>query len=371
MNQETDERPASPQPHTGLRVARKKKWYIVVPVALALGLGMVTLAGLAWYKIQLQPVNSSSKQQVRLKVEQGETPQMITEKLSKNGLIRSELSFEWYVKLSDSSQSLKAGLYTLSPSMSVPVLVENLSRGQSDTFTLTLFPGATLRDTTDTPPKNKLDVKSVLLRAGYDETAVEKALNKTYDHPVLASKPDSADIEGYVYGETYQFDSTATPEDVIVRSFDELYKTVQENELEAAYKKRGLSLYEGITLASIIQREVAVPQDQKQIAGVFYNRIKQGIMLGSDVTYQYIADKTGVDRDPRLDSPYNTRRFEGLPPGPIAAPGNSALLATANPTPSDFIFFLSGDDDKTYFGKTQAEHEANIRNHCQEKCKIL
>ena len=94
-------------------------------------------------------------------------------------------------------------------------------------------------------------------------------------------------------------------------------------------------------------------------------------MLGSDVTYQYITDKLGVPRDINYDSPYNTRRFAGLPPGPIASPGKDALIAVGAPATSDYLFFLSGDDNVTYFARTVEEHEANIRNHCQQKCEII
>ena len=94
------------------------------------------------------------------------------------------------------------------------------------------------------------------------------------------------------------------------------------------------------------------------------------MVLGSDVTYQYIADKTGVTRDPGLDSPYNTRRYPGLTPTPIASPGKAALLAVANPAAGDYIYFLSGDDDVTYFAHTYAEHERNIVDYCQKKCSV-
>ena len=93
--------------------------------------------------------------------------------------------------------------------------------------------------------------------------------------------------------------------------------------------------------------------------------------LGSDVTYQYIADKTGVARDPNLDSPYNTRRYAGLPPGPIATPGLGSLRAVATPAVGDYLYFLSGDDNVTYYSHTLAEHEANISAHCKIKCSTL
>ena len=89
------------------------------------------------------------------------------------------------------------------------------------------------------------------------------------------------------------------------------------------------------------------------------------------MTYQYIADKQGIERRIDLDSPYNTRRYVGLPPGPIATPGVDALRAVANPAPGDYLYFLSGDDDVTYFGRTLQEHERNIIDHCAKKCQII
>lgn len=124
-------------------------------------------------------------------------------------------------------------------------------------------------------------------------------------------------------------------------------------------------------MASIIQREVATAEDAAQVAQVFKLRYDQGMQLGSDVTYQYIADKTGQPRSVDFDSPYNTRRYVGLPPGPISSPGLASLKAVGNPAPGDFVYFLSGDDDKTYFARTNEEHERNIRDHCQKKCQII
>ena len=148
-----------------------------------------------------------------------------------------------------------------------------------------------------------------------------------------------------------------------------------KNNLVEGFKQQGLTLYEGITLASIVQRESITPPDtsepsadQKQIAQVFYSRLAAGMTLGSDVTYQYAADKLGVARDVNLDSPYNTRRYKGLPPGPIASPGLTALKAVAAPAAGDYLFFLTGDDNITYFAHTDAEHKANIINHCAKNC---
>jgi UPF0755 protein len=343
-------------------------WSAGAIIALAIIIGV---AGLVWYQDQLGAVAPGSKQQVRVEVISGMGPGDIAGLLQEKGLIKNQQVFSWYVRLEGSENKLQAGQYTLGKGMTVEEIVTHLSKGHTDTFRITFYPGGVLSDTTDQAENKKTDVTSALRRAGYSDDAITTALNKKYDHPLFASKPASADLEGYIYGETYEFSSSATVDDVLERTFDEMYAVVEEHDLVKKYKKRGLSLYQGITLASIVQREVNGATDQKKVAGVFFNRLKEGMILGSDVTYQYIADKTGQPRSPDLDSRYNTRKYAGLTPGPIASPGESALLAVAEPTSSSYLFFLSGDDDKTYFARTEAEHERNIQEHCQQKCQIL
>lgn len=346
-----------------------KLWKILGAVLLAIIAACAAVY--LWYASQLQPVEPGNTQTVRLEVKTGMGPQAIAKTLRENGVIHSQIAFEWYVRLEGVGNSLRAGTYALNKSMNMEEIVGHLQKGQTDTFRITFYPGAVLKDTTSTPEQKKTDATTMLRRAGYTDAEIAAGLSATYNHPLLASKPASADLEGYIYGETYEFSSSASVEDILRRTFDQMYAVVEQHDLVNKYKKRGLSLYEGITMASIIQREVNGASDQQKVAGVFYNRLKQGMTLGSDVTYQYIADKTGQARSPDLDSKYNTRKYTGLPPGPIAVPGESALIAAAQPAKHSYLYFLSGDDDKTYFGRTQAEHDRNIQQHCQLKCQIL
>jgi UPF0755 protein len=359
-------------PYGGKKQKKPRNWRRILAWSIGSIIALILIigaAGLMWYQDQLGAIAPGSKQQVRVEVFSGMGPGDIAGLLQDKGLIKNQQVFGWYVRLEGVENKLQAGQYTLGKGMTVQEIVVHLQKGHTDTFRITFYPGGVLRDTTDRSEKSKTDVTSVLKRAGYTDEAIAVALKKQYDHPLFASKPVSADLEGYVYGETYEFNSSVSIEDILKRTFDEMYAVVQEHDLIKKYKKRGLNLFEGITLASIVQREDKGP-DQKMIAGVFYNRLKEGMPLGSDPTYQYIADKTGQMRDPSLDSPYNTRKYAGLPPGPIASPGESALLAVTEPTSSNYLFFLSGDDDKTYFARTEAEHERNIREHCQQKCLI-
>lgn len=326
----------------------------VIAVVLLLALG-----GFIWYQTELRPVGSNKTDLIKVTIESGTSPNDIAKQLKDSGVIRNQQVFSIYTRITHTQNKLQAGTYRLSPGESTPEIVKHLVDGNVDSFSVRFLPGATLAEN-----------RQVLIKAGYSAGDVDAALAGTYDSPLFDTKPSGQDLEGYIYGETYNFSSNATVEDILNRTFAQYEQVIQDNDLVAQFKAHGLTLYQGITLASIVQRE-AVKGSEGQIAQVFYSRLAANMPLGSDVTYQYIADKTGVPRDPNLDSPYNTRIHTGLPPGPIAVPGLAALLAVAHPAAGDYLFFLSGDDNVTYYAHTLAEHEANIKAHCQIKCSTL
>lgn len=346
-----------------LKVAKKRSKRMIASIVMIIA-AIVAAAGVllanAWYQNQLQAVDKSSDEKVKITIVQGEDVTLIATKLKENGVIRNETAFKWYARQTGKTNLLQAGSYRLGKSEDVPAIVKHLTLGNTDNFSITFLPGATLEQH-----------RQVLVDAGYDEAQVDAALAKSYTSPLFSGKPASADLEGYIYGETYNFAADATPEQILQYVFDYYSSIIEKNNLADLYKTQGFSLYQGITMASIIQREVATPQDAYQVAQVFKKRYDMGMQLGSDVTYQYIADKTGQERRVDFDSPYNTRRYTGLPPGPISSPGLDALKAVGKPAPGDYLYFLSGDDDKTYFGKTNEEHEKNIRDHCEKKCQII
>lgn len=346
-----------------LEVPKPGRWKGIVAgiiTCVVLLVAAVTATAFFWYQDQLKPVDEANTGDVKVAIIEGMGPEDIGALLKKNNLIKSELGFEWYLRITRTANNLQAGSYSLSQSMSMPDIVAHLKGGKTESIRITFLPGATVSAN-----------KEVLKNAGFQQSKIDAAFAKKYDHTVLKDKPASADLEGYIYGETYEFNADVTVEQILTRTFDELQKVIRINNLESALQKRGLTLYKGITLASIVQREVPNGRDQQMVAQVFYNRLKKDMNLGSDVTYQYIADKEGNPRDTNYDSPYNTRRYSGLPPGPIASPGSEALIAVAQPAKHDYLYFLSGDDDVTYFGRTEADHQRNIDQHCMKKCQIL
>lgn len=337
----------------------KKKTILYACIGFMIVLIAIIASGALWYSAQLAAVGTDKGQLLQVTIQSGATPSEIADLLKENGLIRNKDAFAIYTRLTGTQNKLQAGGYRLSPAETTPEIVKHLTDGNVDTFRITFLPGATLAQHRD-----------VLINAGYSEKEVEVGLSLSYDSPLFTGKPAGADLEGFIYGETYDFSTSATVEDILGRTFLQYEKIIDENDLVSKFAAQGLSLYEGIILASIIQRE-AVGGDESKIAQVFLSRLAIGEQLGADATYQYIADKLGQPRDLNFDSPYNTRRFAGIPPGPIASPGLDALIGVANPADTDYLFFVHGDDNVAYFSRSLEEHEANVRAHCIVKCSTL
>ncbi len=247
------------------------------------------------------------------------------------------------------------------------------------TFNFTIRPGETI-----------FDIKANLLEvnrngdaeteeplANYTEAEIDAAFNKQYDFAFLAERPEGATLEGYLYPETHNFYGESTVEEVLEVFLTEMGKVIEENDLSAKYAEQGLSLYEGVTLASVVQKEASSPE-QPTVAQVFLSRLANGIPLGSDVTVSYALDTVDPDRVTyvdnqaalKVDSCYNTRIYGGLPCGPISNPGLSALLAVAEPSDTSYFYFLTGDDGLMYYSYTEAEHNQNIYSHCQVLCNV-
>lgn len=332
---------------------------IAVIVAALGGLALICgLAGASYYQWSLAARIPGSKAHVRVVVPAGATADDIAQLLAAKRLIRNSWSFRLYAELSGTKAKLKAGGYALSAGQAVPDIVAHLVSGKSDELNVTILPGLNLREIQDS-----------LIEDGFSRSDVEAAFARSYTHPVLADRPVGQGLEGYLYPDTYRLLITASASDVIEKSLDQLQAVLEQNGLKTAFAARGFTIHQGVTLASIIQKEVSIPADQRQVAQVFERRLSINMVLGSDVTFMYAAKQMGVAPSIDLDSPYNTRRYGGLPPGPIASPGLSALRAVAEPADGDYLYFVAGDDGTTHYGRTFSEHEANIAAYCHQLCQ--
>lgn len=397
----------SPRPAKSSEKPMKKVKRILLSLFILLFLAGLFGGGYYWYS--LQPVSSancrfdsakaaaeSNEKEANsvceyqtIEVSAGESVKQIANNLKQSGLIRNPLAFEVYARINNLHAKLKTGKYSFRKTMSARAIAKQLVNGvvSSDVFNLTILPGTNLLGDKG---KSQTGIIHQFRTLGYSEEEINQALTKHYDNPVLKglyadetklSNPDipaKLALEGYLYGETYQFYNHEKLENVITTILNQFNDVVVSNQLEEKFKARGFTLREGITLASIIQKE-ARTEDMPGVSMVFQNRWRQGIALGSDVTATYAADITGIDRANAtnadilaVNSLYNTRKFPGLPPGPIAVPSKAALLAVAEPDSSkaSMLYFLTGDDGLMYYSSTDAEHNQKIRDHCQKLCKV-
>ncbi len=335
---------------------QRRRWPWIVGGIAALVI-IASGATFVLYQRNLEPVAAQSTTKL-FTVKAGDSATAIASNLQQQGLIRDSLSFRVALRLSGKTASIKAGSYRLSPADSASAIIAKLESGQVDLVQLQISPGTTLDA-----------IKKQFVSAGYRQDAVDAAFKKNYTHPLLADKPAEATLEGYIFPDTYRFDPDSGPEAALTQIFDTFYKKLNDANLLTAAKAENLNSYQLVTLGSIIEKEVSNSADQAHVAQVFLKRLSTGMPLGSDVTFMYAAKLLGVTPTPNLQSPYNTRIVTGLPPGPIANMRLQALQAVAEPTKTDDLYFVAGDDGATYFAKTLPEHEANVAAHCKIGCQ--
>lgn len=325
-------------------------------------LGALLLTG--WYLYALSPKTVKDTYSV-VSIQPGDSASTIAGELEQKQVIKSALAFKIYIRLHNIS-GLQAGEYRLSSKQSSSEIASILSSGKVTTVNILI------------PPGQRLDqIITILQDKGFAKEDIENALQNAREHPLLADVPNNAKLEGYLFADTYKVGPSTTADQLITLMLDTFEKRISE-QTRNGLKNQGLTLNQGVILASIVQKEVADAKTQKTVAQVFLKRYKEGKALGSDVTSLYGAFNDGINLPSGAaaaaavaiahDSPYNTRKTVGLPPTAISNFNISALEAVANPSATNYLFFVAGDNGVTYFANTLEEHEANVAKYCQKGC---
>lgn len=341
--------------------SKRFSWRILVISIFILIMILIAGAGFfanKWYKYNLQPV-SSLESSVPVVIPSGATTDQIGELLERKNVIKSKKAFYWYVRLSRQNESFQAGSYLIKPGDDVESIVDKIVKGEIDVELFTIL------------PTQRIDqLKTSFVKAGFSREEVNEGFEpKLYaDSPVRKYAPPGAGLEGYIYPESFELSPTTTVADIINQSLDEL-NNVLNPQLRSDLAEQGLTVHEALIMSSIVENEVNNAVDRPMVAQVFLKRYKEGISLGSDPTAFYGSLINGVEKSVFVDSPYNTRIYTGLPPGPISNVSQLSLDAVAHPADTDYLFFVAGDDGVTYFSKTLAEHEALTAQHCTELCQ--
>ncbi|MBE7020124.1 MAG: endolytic transglycosylase MltG [Ruminococcaceae bacterium] len=285
----------------------------------------------------------------------------ITDKLKEEGIIGNKGIFKVYTRLfySDKTSNIKPGTYDFNGRMSYGKIIDALGNNpRVATVTITVPEGYELREIAALMEKNGLCTK---------EEFYEAANNLKYDFKYKNQLKNSENpLEGFLFPDTYVFEKEATGAELIIKTmlkrFEEIYSGLESI-------KTDYSVYEIITLASVIEREAMYEDDFYKVSSVFHNRLKRDDHLSylqSCATVQYILKerKTVLSiADTKIDSPYNTYKYPGLPKGPIASPGALAIKAALSPVKSDYLYFLNDKDGKLHFSKTLSEHNAKVNKY--------
>lgn len=331
-------------------------WILAISLIIIIVVGVIAVRHI--YTVQLQPVSTSQQTQI-FTVESGATVKEIAEQLEKQKLIKSAWAMELYVHSKELGAKLQAGTYAFSPSEGTVSIVTTLTKGKVTTNLVTILPGRRIDQ-----------VRADLINDGFEPAAVDAALvpDQYKDLPALAYKPASVHtLEGLLWPDSFQKDASTQPSTIIRESLVAMGKHLTPS-LQAAYASHGLSVYQGLIIASIVTQEVSKPTDQAQAAQVFLTRIQKGMMLGSDVTAFYGSIAAGKSPSLTYDSAYNTLIHTGLPPTPISTVTESALQAVAHPAATKWLYFVAGDDGTTHFSTNLDDHEALTKQYCHELC---
>ncbi|MDP4038509.1 MAG: endolytic transglycosylase MltG [bacterium] len=330
----------------------KSKYIILIIISAFISLIFLSITVFAFLVFVPLSFSSTSLQDVEI------TPKSSIKTIASNfksqKLIWSDLVFEIYAKLGSARGQLKPGFYQFSQNQSTATMIDNLHKGKTATRKLTFIEGIT---------NNEIGRKFSESGLG-SQQEFEAALKDSYNYDFLAHRPSGVSLEGYLFPDTYIEKINLTAKGLVndmLENFDEKISPFKET---IAKNPDGLSLHQIITLASIVEHEGKTQEDRRLIAGILLNRLRQGMNLEADVTINYITGhkKTTAD-DLKIDSPYNTYKVKGLPPGPINNPGLESIEAVIFPTPSDYLFFISGKDGKIYYGRNLDEHNSNIARY--------
>ncbi len=318
---------------------------------------MLLLCLLWWAKADA-PVNSGSDKRVTVRVEPGMSASAVANLLEDEGLIRSSLKFRWIAARSGLAGKLQAGTYALQPSQTPQEILEELAGGKQQEVVVTIPEGFTVADI------DALIARLGLAKEGDVQECARSCAFEGMDF--LPPKAGLADrggrVEGYLYADTYFVDPQSfTPEAFLMR----LLKTFRQRVVDAHaddFRASKRSMQEIITMASLIEEETRGDDERPIVSGILWKRLDANMGLQVDATVRYILNKpsaTITAADLQIDSPYNTRKFRGLPPGPIACPSLASIEAALRPQQSGYWYYLHDAAGHIHYAETNDQHNAN------------
>jgi UPF0755 protein len=323
------------------------------------GAQVVLLAGWVWLGLEKRARAANpagGRAPVLFEVRKGRSVGAVVTDLREAGVLSKRTPFVLAYDLFFAPRNVKAGEYELPPEGRTLDILERLVEGRIVLHPVTVPEGLTLKETV-----------SRLAAEGFAPLAdLEAAAHDTSDIALL--DPEANDLEGYLFPETYHFPKGATAADILRRMTSQ-FREEFDATLRAKAAARRMSVRETVILASLIEKETALPAEQKLVSAVFHNRLARGMKLDCDPTLIYGLTLRGPfegrlrTKDLKTDTPYNTYLHAGLPPGPICSPGRGSLEAAVEPAEADYLYFVSRNDGSHEFNRSLAEHNRAVRKY--------
>jgi UPF0755 protein len=331
----------------------KWQWVLVGAAGLVVTAVLVTIM---MFVTQLRPVNRGLKQPIAVSITKGQRTAEIAKQLTQMGIIRSPWAFQAYLVLSGQRGQIEAGYYELSAADSTPHNIKVITRGIVVNKAFLVPEGATM-----------VQIQAQATQSWLKGPELDAAMTETYPNQFLLQRPAGATLEGYLFPDTYNIAPSTTARQLVQEMLNNFEQKVTPP-VVAGLAAQGLTLHQGITLASIVERETHKASDRPLVAQVFLKRLRIGMRLDASPTAIYGANLAGNDTNDEdvaaaIASPYNTYRVVGLPPGPIGNPGLAAIDAVIHPANSDYLYFVADTDGNSYFAKTYAEHQSNVAKY--------
>ena len=335
---------------------------LAVKVAIAVGTALVlcVVTGAVGYAMLIARVKTPHSlipaSERMFIVENGDNVKTIAARLKQEGFISDSFLFEFYAWNNGLSQSLQAGKYLLSALLSPKNIADKIARGDvaRDTVVVTVPEGFGI-----------WTIETKLREAGLLAEEKKHLADFTVRefsawHDFFADAPRDANLDGYLFPDTYEFEREATLDAIVGRMLDNFGRKM-DGSVRDEIRRQGKSIFDIVIMASMIQKEVITAEDMRLVSGLLWKRIAIGMPLQVDATVSYALDKNDLTRaDLAADTPYNTYLYKGLPKGPIGNPGKEALLAAVFPTENDYLFYISKPNKETVFSRTLTEHNAAV-----------
>lgn len=311
---------------------------------------------LAWWSWATKPYSSTGNS-VKITITSGTTTDQLAEELVQRHIIRSSFMFRWLVKSQQTSFKMFAGEYELAPTMTPEEIIERLIKGQqvADSIRITIPEGYSTEQIIELLVQKGL---------GSKEEYTKVVTEDTFPYAFLQGTPKGNHrLEGFLSPNTYFIDPKTSPHAVIDMFLQQFAKELTP-EVQTRLSSMKLSVLQWVTLASLVEKEAVKETDRPLIASVLMNRLKDNMPLQVDATIQFLLDAPKqklFNKDLQIPSPYNTYLHRGLPPGPIANPGDASLQAALYPAKTDYLYYVAKKDGYHAFAKTYAEHLKNIK----------